>query len=207
MPSAQNFALMSREPISEADLAPHNTRCHAAVLYWMFRDFGDARNVALEKLRAISEATCPNHAANMHVSIPAQWFGRQLYIIYHKIANRSQLETHVNVGDVLVTNHPSLPNHSMVVVKHRYTKYHRNTNIRGFNNHGTFGAKAPLNAYDRNERHCDIGRMWHGNRFGHAAPGNDLYRIKFLDYMQCASAIRALLHHAGAGTYNYLGPT
>jgi len=206
MPTRQSFALKTQEAINSADLAPHDTRCHAAVLYWMFRDFGDARNVALAKLRAISEKVCPTHAVPMHVSMPAQWFGRQLYVIYHQIAGRAQLATHVNVGDVLVTCHPSLPNHSMVVTTHRYTTFHRNTHVRGFNNQGTFGRGAPLNAYDRRERHCDTNAMWHVNRFGYAAPGNDLYRVDFDDYVACAQMLRGMLVAAGGGAFNYNGP-
>jgi hypothetical protein len=208
MPTALTFAGRTRERIWSADLDPHSTRCHAAVLYWMFRDFGDTRPDALAKLRAISVATCAHHAAGRHTPIPAQWFGRQLYVVYDQIAQRTDLQNNVDVGDVLVTGHPSLPNHSMVVVTHRYTAWHSNTNIRGFNNRGTFGA-GPWNEYDPAERHCDVAGMWHGGGFGYAAPGNNLYRVRFDDYVQCARILRVslLLPGAAAGTFDYTGPT
>jgi hypothetical protein len=209
--SRVGFASRAREAIHEADLTPHDTRCHAAVLYWMFRELGDTRPVALAKLRAISEAKCPaahiavGLGAGVHIPLTAQWFFNQFYWQYDEIVGRNHLADTAAVGDVFVTGHPSMPNHSMVVVTHRYTRLHSNTNIRGFNNSGTFGRGRP-NTFDATERHCDVGRMWHGNLFGFARPGLRLFRVTYDNYAVGAQVIRGFLNAAGGGNWTYNGP-
>jgi hypothetical protein len=57
------------------------------------------------------------------------------------------------VGDVIFTEHPSHPMHSMIVVA--VSLVHNTVEVRGYNNNGTFSLdipQPPRDAYDNNTR-------------------------------------------------------
>ena len=207
MPSRESFVETTRISIApdaiRGRIFAYPVCCHTAALYWMFRDSGDSHDVAIGKLLAISIFT--QTMPEQYGSIPSAWFGKRLYPTATPLS-RAQLKTLVKIGDILILGDgPMLPMHTMVVVTHLYTTFHQNTNIRGFNNHGTFGADAPRDAYDPVERHCDTDGMWHGNKFGYSVR-NNLYLLKYESYRMASDNVRRNLVAPPGGGYTYTGP-
>ncbi|MCR9294456.1 MAG: hypothetical protein NXI32_17195 [bacterium] len=99
---------------------------------------------------------------------------------------RDQLSL-LNVGDVLISGHPSNPMHSMVVVENDLMLGGQNCFIRGFNNRGTFGDQSPFLAYDAVDRNINDNAYWSKEGFGTAPSWNPLYVVSYLNFSLAVS--------------------
>jgi hypothetical protein len=167
-----------------------------AVMHWAFMDLGDDHATANARLQAVIRATCEACAKPTaglpHGSIDVEWYGTHFCGLYgtSPISDRATLYREAEVGDVLITNHPRSPMHSMVVVSKSSARGRRFVYVRGFNNLGTLGTGARAQ-YDGFDRDIDRGRYWHAaGRFGNDRPGNCLYRIRYDCFKQRAAVVR-----------------
>ena len=164
--TAQTFASHATEDPELQGQAKHPYTCHMAVLYWAFRDRGDDKATAFKRVDAIAKFKCilckgSQKGIPTHQNIPSQWFGTNIYkkSTCSRVNTRDDLQADLNVGDVLITGHDSMPNHSMVVVRKNYAGDNRQTFIRGFNNKGALNTGI-MNKYDNADRNIDVEDLW-----------------------------------------------
>ena len=108
----------------------------------------------------------------------------------------------MNVGDVLVTDNPQAPSHTMVVVSKTSVMTRKFVSIRGFNNFGTLGTGI-RDAYDASDHDIDRDKYWNDANFGNA--GVPLHRIPYANYSAAAVAVRNNCNNNG-GPWVYVGP-
>lgn len=184
--SAINFSRISKIPpfpnTTNCGGAPNSYTCHTAVLHWAAMDLGKTQAEANHFVTALTSSVCPGCKTPglPHSSIVAHQYGH-IYCHTAIRINRNQLHTHLNPGDVLITGHPTMPNHSMVV---RQVRGANHVTIRGFNNIGTLGTGALLQ-YDPVSHNITQDKYWKpNNKFGINAPGIELYYIPYATYSQ-----------------------
>lgn len=117
-----------------------------------------------------------------HITGNSGIYGQILCANAVKIPNRQQLHVLAKAGDVLITESPQLPMHSMVVVQNTGVN---DVRIRGFNNAGTLG-QGPAGAYDIDDRNVAAPSFWHGaneDKFGGGGRRLDLFVVKNSDFM------------------------
>lgn len=154
--------------------------CHSAVLHWAYMDQGCNQIQANQRVTALTRATCPGckTPGMPHPSISAQNYGRMFCHTGVRV-NRNFLHTLCQPGDVLITGHPTFPNHSMVV---RQVRGPNHVTVRGFNNIGTLGT-GNLLQYDNSSHNITQDKYWASPMmFGVNAPGIELYRISYVNY-------------------------
>lgn len=195
--TAQNFAMLAkRGPVPfKTDHGAGNSStytCHMAAIHWAFMDLGDAEGVANRRLSAIMRATClaclGEH--DLHGSLDPTWYGDKFCKdVTAQIGSRDALYAGVQVGDVLITQAPQNPMHTMVVVGKSSLGKFKFVQIRGFNNIGTLGTGSRA-MYDDHDRDIDKAKYWNGATFGNS--GAALHRIPYNDFSNNASNIRNL---------------
>lgn len=193
--SAANLSLLSKTPpmpnTTNCGGAPISYTCHAAVLHWTAMDQGKNQADANFLVTRVTRAVCPgcNNPGSPHSSIVAHRYGSMFCCSAQRIL-RNQLHTHLHPGDVLITGHPSMPNHSMIV---RQVAGPNHVTVRGFNNIGTLGTGGLLQ-YDPVSHNITKDKYWKPNdMFGAYAPGIQLYYIPYATYsMQMARVVSML---------------
>lgn len=96
----------------------------------------------------------------------------------------------VEVGDVLITEHPSCPMHTMVVRQKTRTDH---ITVRGFNNFGTLGTGI-RDRYDPVSHNITKDKYWvnpNTGKFG--LFGVDLYVIKSVNFLTAARGLRRMV--------------
>jgi hypothetical protein len=213
--SAQTYAQHAKTGPNPATVqhvgfpAPAPFNCHAAALYWMFRDMALTAADARGCITAIVNATCPGCLGRgAHgTGLPPDWYGRTFCQNTTAITTRAALFGAVSVGDVLVTgNPPGFMAHSMVVVEKKNFAGRRWVYVRGFNNAGTFGGSSPRDAYDNHDRDCDKDSLWRAGvggtqQFGFGA-GSNLHVVTYANYRMAAQAVLTRAH-AKNGVWHY----
>jgi len=176
--------------LSKVSPNPHTTNCgnggdtsytcHSAVLHWAYMDHGCSQIEANQRVTALTRATCPGckTPGMPHSSIVAHRYGEMFCHTAVRVY-RNSLHTSCQPGDVLITGHPTLPNHSMVV---RQVRGPNHVTIRGFNNIGTLGT-GNLLQYDNSSHNITQDKYWASpGLFGANTPGIELYRIPYINY-------------------------
>ena len=216
--SAQTFAANAKEAPDPCKTAHANPllltgyTCHMAVMHWAFMDLGDSQATANARLQAIVQGKCQpcRGGQGTHSSISAAWYGPQFCVGGDTlIANRAALHASVTIGDVLLTNNPAYPMHSMVVVGKNSIIGFKFVYIRGFNNVGTLGTGG-RDQYDNSDRDIDKDNYWHTmgqeTRFGQDfARGGYLYCISYANFIARAGVVRGNCNNGG-GPWVYTGP-
>ena len=203
--------------------------CHMAVMHWAFMDLGDNEATANARIQAIIQAKCHSCAAVAavaaggaggaggvvvglpHGTINHEWYGAN-FCGHHgntMIADRESLYAAANIGDVIITNHPNRPAHSMVVVGKNSSLGQKHVDVRGFNNFGTLGT-GTQNEYDNGDRNIYQSKYWHRfgseTRFGMGfANGAWLWIVPYTNYLTRAAVVRNNCNNAAAG-WTYTGP-
>jgi hypothetical protein len=144
-------------------------------------DQGCNQAQANQRVTALTKATCPGcTTGGPHTSIAAHRYG-EIFCHTAQVVSRIQLHAVLHPGDVLITGHPSLPNHSMVV---RQVRGANHVTVRGYNNIGTLGTGTLLE-YDNSSHNITQDKYWAGpTMFGVNAPGIPLYVVSYAQYSQ-----------------------
>jgi hypothetical protein len=128
--------------------------CHGAAIYWAARANGLAQDRAYALYNRIAEyynVRLGNH--NATTSILSGGYGETFCGVGVKLTTPALNPAEYSVGDVIFTEHPSHPMHSMIVVA---VSIAQNTiDVRGYNNNGTFlldNPQPPKDAYDNHTR-------------------------------------------------------
>jgi hypothetical protein len=128
--------------------------CHGAAIYWAARANGLAQDRAYALYNRIAEhynGQLGNH--NATASILSGGYGEAFCRVGVRLTTPALNPAEYTVGDVIFTEHPSNPMHSMIVVA---VLVGQNTiEVRGYNNNGTFLLdipQPPRDAYDNNTR-------------------------------------------------------
>ena len=128
--------------------------CHGAAVYWAARDNGLAQDRAYALYDRISEYYNGKlNSNNPTTSIMSGMYGPTFCSTGSRLTTPVLAAAQYTVGDLIFTEHPSHPMHSMIVVA---VSLHTNTvEVRGYNNKGTFLEVHPpalRNEYDDNTR-------------------------------------------------------
>jgi hypothetical protein len=109
--------------------------CHMAAMHWAQMALGKPQQEANRVVGEFARANCPGcRGQGPHGSILPRVYGELFCSSARLVPNRQWLFGMVAVGDVLITEHPSMPMHTMVV---RRRTGPNEVTIRGFNNTGT----------------------------------------------------------------------
>jgi hypothetical protein len=160
--------------------------CHMAVMHWAQMTLGASQTQANEIVAVFTRVHCPGcKGAGPHGSVSPTAYGSHFCRIAKEIPSGAELHGKVAVGDVLITDHPSMPMHSMVVDEKRGADH---ITIRGFNNWGTLGT-GQHSQYDPVSR--NITKHWKNaadGKFGQN--GVPLYVVKYDDFMRASQLLR-----------------
>lgn len=187
--------------------------CHAAALHWAFMELGDNQATANARVEAINKATCIgcSTGGNQHSGISHTWYGNHMIAPTApvQIPNKAALMGAVAIGDVLITNAPQYPTHSMVVVGKQNLFVAKFVYVRGFNNTGTLGT-GPHLQYDNADRDIHKDSLWHNLagqiKFGTShSTGSALYCVSYANYIAQATTIRNACSNV-TGQWAYNGP-
>jgi hypothetical protein len=133
---------------------PRGYNCHGAAIYWASRVNGLAQDRAYALYSRIAEyynGRLGND--NATASIVSGGYGDAFCRVGMKLTTPALNPVEYTVGDVIFTEHPSSPMHSMIVVA---VSVAQNTiEVRGYNNNGTFvldNPQPPRDAYDNYTR-------------------------------------------------------
>jgi hypothetical protein len=143
-------------------------------------DQGCSQQEANRRVTALTRAVCPGCQipGRFHSSIAAHQYGKIFCHTAQRIV-RNELHTKLKPGDVLITGHPSMPNHSMVV---RQVRGAAHVTVRGFNNIGTLGT-GQLLQYDPLSHNITQDKYWaSADMFGAHKPGIQLYVVSYENY-------------------------
>jgi hypothetical protein len=111
--------------------------CHMAAMHWAAMALGHSQKKANEIVSGFTKKSCRGCLGNgNHASVSPSEYGKAFCSTGTRIANKNALHDMVDVGDVLVTGHPSMPMHTMVL---RQKRGEDHITVRGFNNFGTLG--------------------------------------------------------------------
>jgi hypothetical protein len=173
------------------DFAIHSTAgmvvytCHMAALHWAFMALGRDHYIANLLVTAIAQADCrgcQGGGAN-HSSISADTYGAAFCLNARQIPNRNALSGMVQPGDLLITNHPRQPMHSMIVRQNQGADH---VTVKGFNNTGTLGTGMRLK-YDPVSHNITKDKYWinaAAGKFGHT--GDALWVVQSADFLRAA---------------------
>ncbi|TRW97651.1 hypothetical protein FNJ84_09145 [Paracoccus sp. M683] len=184
--SGQNLSTLSKTAPNpwlnrHSDNSTTEYTCHTAAMHWGYMDLGLTEAEANAKVDRFVRATCPGCINNgaFHFSLPAMRYGP----IFCQGAQRITRNDLVNLhpGDVLITGHYTVPNHSMIV---RQVRRADHVTVRGFNNFGTLGT-GQLLRYDPTSHNITKDKYWNANdMFGINAPGVPLLVVPYATYSQ-----------------------
>jgi hypothetical protein len=128
--------------------------CHGAAIYWAARANGLAQDRAYALYSRIAEhynGQLGNN--NATASILSGGYGDTFCRVGVKLTTPALNPAEYSVGDVIFTEHPSHPMHSMIVVAVSVPL--NKIEVRGYNNNATFSTDNPLpprDAYDNHTR-------------------------------------------------------
>jgi hypothetical protein len=116
---------------------PVGYTCHMAAMHWAQMALGKTQQEANRIVGDFARASCPGcRGQGPHGSVGPAVYGAHFCTAARPVLNRQALFAMVAVGDVLITEHPSRPMHTMIV---RRRTSPNDVTIRGFNNFGTLG--------------------------------------------------------------------
>lgn len=167
---------------------PVGYTCHMAAMHWAQMTLGASQALANEIVSVFARLHCPGcKGVGPHGSVSPAAYGGHFCRVARPIPSLAQLHPLVDVGDVLITEHPSQPMHSMVV---RQKQGPNHITIRGFNNYGTLGTGL-RDQYDPESHNITQQKYWFNagaGRFG--LVGVPLYVVKHADFMRASVLLR-----------------
>jgi hypothetical protein len=165
-----------------------------AAMHWAQMALGSSQGDANRIVGAFARLHCPGcKGGGPHGSVQPSAYGQTFCQNAVRIRDRVSLHGSVEVGDVLITEHWSMPMHTMIVRQKRGIDH---VTVRGFNNYGTLGT-GTRDRYDPVSHNITKDKFWSavGGGFGRAGVPIPLWVVKNAQFMQ---ASRMLRHHAGA---------
>jgi hypothetical protein len=159
---------------------PHVYTCHMAVMHWALMALGKTQEEANRVVGVFVVRGCPGcNNRGPHGSVDQAQYG---YFCRGaiRIRNRRELFNSAAVGDILITQSPSMPMHSMVITR---KENEGNVEIRGFNNTGTLGTGTAL-SYDGESRNVALDEHWLQEEQGLFRQGAPLHVVKNADFMR-----------------------
>jgi hypothetical protein len=137
-----------------------------AAMHWAQMALGKTQQEANRIVGDFARANCPGcRGQGPHGSVGPAVYGAHFCTTARPVPNQQALYGMVAVGDVLITEHPSRPMHTMIV---RRKTSPNDITIRGFNNFGTLGTGV-RDQYDPVSHNIMQDKYWHNpaaGRFG-----------------------------------------
>jgi hypothetical protein len=162
--------------------------CHMAVLHWALMALGRTQVDANAAIGDFVKRTCHGcrFGTGKHDSIDPDLYGQTFCFGAYQIPNANILSAMVDVGDILITERPNSPMHSMVLRQKRGPNH---ITVRGFNNYGTLGTGV-ASRYDDESHNITNHKYWRDpdkGRFGQY--GVPLYVVKHNYFMSAVEGI------------------
>ena len=162
--------------------------CHMAAMHWAQMVLGSDQQGANRIVGAFAKAHCPGCTGKgPHGSVSPSAYGKRFCSSAQQIPDLASLYDMVDVGDVLITDNPSWPAHTMIL---RQKRRRDHVTVRGFNNHGTLGT-GTRDRYDPVSHNITQDKYWFNadqGKFGKV--GVRLYVIRHDSFMAASRALR-----------------
>lgn len=165
--------------------------CHMAAIHWALMTLGKSQPEANRIVSELARAKCPGCTGNgQHTSLSSLEYGLLFCRTARRIPSRDALHDMVAVGDVLITEHPQRPAHSMIV---RQNSRPEHITVRGFNNTGTLGTGVHLQ-YDDVSHNIAKAKYWRDSECGaFGLNGVELHVVESEIFLSIARGLRRLL--------------
>jgi hypothetical protein len=164
--------------------------CHMAAMHWAQMVLGSDQQRANRAVGDFAKSFCPGCKGNgPHGSVSPYEYGRHFCVTAQPVASRAALYNMAEVGDVLVTEHPSRPMHTMIV---RQKRGNDHLTVRGFNNFGTLGTGV-RDRYDPLSHNIAQDKYWvDPDRGLFGLGGVPLFLVKNVSFMTASRGLRRL---------------